>query len=293
MIPGAATLREVATGIARASGLPFRSPRAFPVSGGCIHTAFCLDDGTRRFFVKTNRAAARPMFAAEAAGLATIAAAGAVRTPAVVTTDANSTVAWLVLEWIDLGGPPDDRRLGTQLAALHRSTGAAFGFDTDNFIGATPQRNERHADWPTFFARQRLGPQAALAACDGRHALASAVERLVERLPRLLAHAPAPALLHGDLWSGNRGFSTDGAPVLFDPAVYYGDRETDLAMTALFGGVGPDFLAAYRDIAPLPDGHAMRRDLYNLYHLLNHAHLFGGGYVAQAARGVDRLLAET
>lgn len=292
-MPGAATLRDVATDIARASGVPFRSPRASSVGGGCIHAAVCLDDGARRFFVKANRAAAHPMFAAEAAGLAAIAATGAVRTPAVVTTGANAAAAWLVLEWIDLDGPADDRRLGTQLAALHRATGAAFGFDTDNFIGATPQRNDRHADWPTFFATQRLGPQAALAANDGHHALASAAERLVERLPCLLAHAPVPALLHGDLWSGNRGFRTDGAPVLFDPAVYYGDREVDLAMTALFGGFGPDFLATYRDVAPLQDGYAMRRDLYNLYHLLNHAHLFGGEYIAQAARGIDRLLAET
>jgi fructosamine-3-kinase len=283
----------VATDIARARGVPFRSPRVSPVRGGCIHAAVCLDDGARRFFVKANRATALPMFAAEAAGLAAIAATGAVRTPAVVTTGANANAAWLVLEWVDLGGPADERRFGAQLAALHRATSATFGFDTDNFIGATPQQNDRHADWAAFFATQRLGPQAAFAANDGHHSLASAAERLLERLPRLLAHAPAPALLHGDLWSGNRGFGTDGAPVLFDPAVYYGDREVDLAMTVLFGGFGPDFLAAYRDVAPLPEEYAMRRDLYNLYHLLNHAHLFGGGYIALAARGVDRLLAET
>ena len=139
----------------------------------------------------------------------------------------------------------------------------------------------------------RLRPQLALAAQDGHRSLGKPGEQLCARVGALLAgHAPAPALLHGDLWGGNAAFLKDGTPVLFDPAVYWGDREADLAMTELFGGFSPSFYAAYREASPLDPGYAVRKTLYNLYHVLNHAHLFGGGYVAQAERMMHQLLAE-
>ena len=170
-----------------------------------------------------------------------------------------------------------------------------FGWPRDNTIGTTPQVNAWGDDWAEFFRDRRIAPQLALAARNGHGgALQRDGERLLAAIPALLAgHAPAPSLLHGDLWSGNAACLATGEPVIFDPAVYYGDREADLAMTELFGGFGADFYAAYRDAWPLPDGYERRRTLYNLYHVLNHLNLFGGGYGAQAETMIARLLAET
>ena len=187
-----------------------------------------------------------------------------------------------------------DAGTGTRaLAALHRHTAAGFGWNRDNTIGTTPQQNRWTADWAEFFRDRRIAPQLALAATNG-HGLRSQDDgsRLLDAIPALLAgHVPAASLLHGDLWSGNAARLQGGDPVVFDPAVYYGDREADLAMCSLFGGFGADFFAAYREAWPLPPGHELRRELYNLYHVLNHANLFGGGYVAQAEAMIGRLLA--
>lgn len=163
------------------------------------------------------------------------------------------------------------------LATLHRSTGPRYGWQKDNWIGLAPQPNAWSDDWAQFFVEYRLAPQARRAGI----ALPD-VKRLLED------HHPAPSLLHGDLWSGNVGFTPEG-PVLFDPAVYYGDREADLAMTELFGGFAPAFYAAYREALPLPEGYELRKHVYNVYHLLNHLNLFGSGYLPQV-QGVLRLL---
>ena len=165
---------------------------------------------------------------------------------------------------------------------------------TIGYLPADPQPNRRDADWLRFWDERRLGHQLALAAAHGRGGRQQQRgERLLAALPALLAgHAPAASLLHGDLWSGNAGYLRDGTPVLFDPAVYYGDRETDLAMTELFGGFPPAFYHAYREAWPLPAGYELRRELYNLYHVLNHLNLFGGGYRAQAEDMIDALLSE-
>jgi fructosamine-3-kinase len=184
--------------------------------------------------------------------------------------------------------------MGRALAAMHRTTDQRFGWRRDNFIGATPQSNRGNDDWTGFWRDARLVPQLALAGRNGLGSrLIDAGERLANMLPRLLAgHAPQASLLHGDLWSGNAAFLADGSPVLFDPAVYFGDREADLAMTELFGGFPRSFYASYSEAWPLDPGYELRRDLYNLYHVLNHANLFGGGYAAQAAALIGRLLAE-
>ena len=183
--------------------------------------------------------------------------------------------------------------LGQRLAGLHRSSAERFGWHRDNTIGATPQSNRWTASWIEFWRTQRLGFQLELAARNGYGgSLQRRGEQLLAQLDALLAHDPAPSLLHGDLWGGNAAATPAGEPVLFDPACYYGDREADLAMTELFGGFAPAFYSAYRDTWQVDAGYAVRRDLYNLYHVLNHLNLFGGGYRAQAEGMIERLLSE-
>jgi fructosamine-3-kinase len=260
--------------------------------GSALNATWRLDAPGGVWFVKVNRADRLPMLEAEAAGLAELAACGAMRVPRALATGREGVHAFLVLEWLDFGAGGHDAALGRALAALHRHTAPRFGWHRDNTIGTTPQHNGWCDDWCTFFGERRLAPQAARVADGGHAELAAAVRRLIAALPALLAgHAPRPSLLHGDLWSGNAGALATGEPVLFDPAVHYGDREADLAMTELFGGFSADFHAAYRAAWPLDAGYERRRPLYNLYHVLNHANLFGGGYLAQAGRMVDALLA--
>lgn len=283
----------IAAAIERATGRPF-SPRAeHAAGGGCINSVRIIEgrDG-RRYFVKANHARRLPMFEAEAEGLEAIMATGTLRVPRPICSGASGDESWLVLEYLDMGGRGSAAELGRRLAALHRHTWDRYGWQRDNTIGSTPQVNTPCADWIEFYRRQRLGFQYDLAARHG------APRRLLERGERLMAgldgffsgYRPVPSLLHGDLWGGNYGFA-HGEPVIFDPAVYYGDRETDLAMTELFGGFPADFQAAYREAWPLDAGYRARKDLYNLYHVLNHYNLFGGGYLGQAERMTDRLLA--
>ena len=282
--------------IAAHSGQPFAPGAPRPVSGGCVNQAHVLEDGRTQWFVKTHAADRLAMFEAEQAGLMALAASASIRVPQPLCTGTAGGSAYLVMAFLPLGG---GRRgsaatAGRQLAALHRSQAEAFGWERDNTIGATPQPNAWMADWVDFWHRRRLGHQLTLAAAAGHGGrLQMLGERLLERLPALLDHSPAPSLLHGDLWGGNIGYLRDGEPVIFDPACYYGDRETDLAMTELFGGFGADFYAAYREAWPLDTGYAVRKTLYNLYHILNHLNLFGGGYGAQAEGMLQRLLAET
>jgi fructosamine-3-kinase len=252
--------------------------------------------GSGWLFVKTVPATSNDRLAAEAAGLEALATAGALRVPRVCAQGIAAAEAFLALEWIDMAAATADseRRLGEGLAALHCVTADRFGWNHDNHIGPTPQANGWLADWAAFWREQRLQPQLDLAIRRGHgHLLADSGARLLEVLEVLLVdHGPLPSLLHGDLWGGNWCTTTDGQPVIFDPAVYYGDRETDLAMTRLFGGFGRRFYEAYQGSAPLPAGHAVRAELYNVYHVLNHANLFGGGYVRQAHRMIRRLLAQ-
>jgi fructosamine-3-kinase len=170
--------------------------------------------------------------------------------------------------------------LARMLAKLHRATGPRFGWHRDNWIGATPQINGWRDDWARFFLECRIEPQLALARKNGYS---------IEFSSNLLKnHQPQPSLLHGDLWSGNAGFIEEG-PVIFDPAVYYGDREADLAMTELFGGFPARFYDAYNEVFPLPAGYETRKHFYNLYHLLNHLNIFGAGYLAQVRRTLGLL----
>lgn len=268
-----------------------------PLGGGCINQAWRVGDGERDFFVKTNSlAVAQTMFEAEAAALAELAATGAVRVPLPVEHGTAAGLAFLVLEYLPLGGGGTRALeiLGRRLAALHRIPQPFFGWHRDNTIGSTPQPNERGDDWIAFWRERRLGFQLDLAARNGHGGeLRRRGEQLLARFAELFAdYRPVPALLHGDLWGGNAGCTVDEEPVIFDPACYYGDREADLAMTELFGGFPERFYAAYREALPLDVGYPQRRTLYNLYHVLNHLNLFGGGYRTQAEHMIDRLLAE-
>ncbi len=285
----------IARTIAQTTGRPFTPAPPKALGGGCINRAVRLADDTRAFFVKLNSADRLAMFEAEAAGLRALAEAGGLRVPEPVASGTAAGQAWLAMEYLPLGRPRGDsaERAGRGLAQLHRRTGEAFGWWRDNTIGSTPQTNTPDADWVTFWRERRLGYQLALAARNGyRGRLQAAGERLMEALPRLLDHDPPVSLLHGDLWGGNLGYLHDGTPVIYDPAVYFGDREADLAMTELFGGFPGDFHAAYREAWPLASGYEVRKILYNLYHILNHLNLFGGGYLGQAQGMIDRLLAE-
>lgn len=235
---------------------------------------------------------------AEVDGLAALRATGTVRVPENVGAGETASEAWLELEFLELALLDRDAggRLGEQLAALHRCYEAndLYGWPRDNFIGATPQSNQSHRNWAGFFAAERLRPQLALASQHGmEHTLRDKGERIAENLSAFfLDYRPAPSLLHGDLWSGNAGMLPDGTPVIFDPAVYRGDRETDLAMAELFGGFPESFYATYRQAWPLDPGYETRKTLYNLYHVLNHFNMFGAGYLGQARRMIDKLTAE-
>jgi fructosamine-3-kinase len=285
--------------IGRAAGHPFGPVELRSVGGGCINAASVLSDGVHRYFVKLNRAEGLPMFEAEAAGLAKLAESRTLRVPRPLCTGVAAGHAYLAMEYIALGSPPPKStgggwaQAGRLLATLHRSTWGQFGWVRDNTIGATPQPNGPGPDWARFWAERRLGFQLGLARRNGYGgALQRMGETLLGSLSGLLDHGPVASLLHGDLWGGNLAFARDGEAVIYDPAVYYGDREADLAMTELFGGFGAEFYAAYREAWPVPSGYAVRKDLYNLYHVLNHLNLFGGGYLGQAQALMGRLLAE-
>ncbi len=278
-------------------GLALEASTAQPAGGGCINEACRISDaGGQPYFIKLNRADSLDMFEAERDGLAELARAQAVRVPLAHLAAVAGDHAFLLLEYLELRGPDAKAgaRLGEELAALHRHRAERFGWLRDNTIGSTPQPNAWSEDWLQFFARRRLGYQLELVAADGHAgALAGRGERLLERLPGFFdGYAPLPSLLHGDLWGGNWAALPSGEPVLFDPAVYYGDREADIAMTRRFGGFPPAFYAAYEQAWPLDPGFRVREDLYNLYHVLNHLHLFGGHYLSQATGLMDRLLAQ-
>lgn len=281
---------KIAAGVEAAVGAKVAGRRA--VGGGDINRAdaVTLADG-RRLFVKWNAREPAGMFAAEARGLAWLAEAKAVRVPAVVAAGAG----FLALELVEEAPRVRDfdERLGRGLAALHRFGAPRFGLDHDNFIGRLPQDNAAVSPdaWVDFYRERRLGAQLRLAVDEGlaTSRMRGGFERLFATLEDLVGPAEPPARLHGDLWGGNLLCDEAGAPCLCDPAVYGGHREVDLAMMRLFGGFGPRVFAAYEEAWPLADGHEERVALYQLYPLMVHVNLFGGGYVGQVESILDRL----
>ncbi len=290
----------ISSWLSRNTGRQFAAAPAAEVTGGSIHRCTRWRGAGGDAFVKLAAANRLTAFEAEAAGLQALAKDGALRVPTVLAVGEAGGHALLALEWLDLEpAAASDRtaqgQLGERLAMQHRVTAPRCGWHRDNTIGATPQLNEWDRDWVRFFRERRLGVQLELAARNGLGT--RGVERgreLGERCGAFFSsYRPVPSLLHGDLWGGNWGVVSGARePVIFDPAVYYGDRETDIAMTRLFGGFGPRFYAVYQATWPLDQAAGTRRTLYNLYHVLNHFNLFGGGYGRQAEGMIEKLLAE-
>lgn len=252
------------------------------VSGGDINQARLLESSRGKYFLKMNTSArAGEMFSAEKKGLALLRQHGPLRIPETIARGETPDGAFLLLAYVETGRRPEGfwEEFGRGLAALHRTTQAVFGLDHDNFIGSLPQRNGEHAGWPAFYREERLQPQLDLALSARRLEASDArnFEKLYRRLPELCPEEP-PALTHGDLWSGNFLADETGAPVLIDPAVSYAHRETDLAMSRLFGGFQRAFYRSYEESYPLAPGFEQRLAVYQLYYLMVHVNLFGGGY---------------
>ncbi len=287
-----------------------------PVAGGSIHSAWSLrveGVASGRLFAKTNAASALPLLEAEADGLQALAVAAGdtgLDVPQPLALGLAGGQAVLVLPWMEERRPSSGgaawQQLGRGLARLHRASlkvpcaagdqPGAFGWVRDNWIGSGPQANGWDGSWGRFFCERRIVPQARLLEARGRNL--PLINSLLERLPVWLDHhQPDPCLVHGDLWSGNVMAAGDGqeitaSPAIFDPAIYRGDREVDLAMARLFGGFPAQFFEAYEKEWPLPQGARQRVNAYNLYHLLNHANLFGGGYLNQACTLIRECLVE-
>ena len=266
-------------------GVPVDVEGERTVGGGSINDAYRLNTNEGPFFAKVNHAGRFPsMFEAEADGLRRLRAAASLRVPEVIATGEDHEDGYILMEWIEAGrkGEVFWSSFGRGLAELHQHTQERFGLDRDNYIGSLVQYNATAADWVSFFIQQRMEPMLRMAR-DHRHLGAATMfrfERLFGKLHELFP-VEAPALLHGDLWSGNFLCDADGRAVLIDPAVYYGHREMDIAMTRLFGGFDPALVDAYNDAWPMEAGWEERIDLCNLYPLLVHVNLFGGGYGAQ------------
>jgi protein-ribulosamine 3-kinase len=267
---------------------------ATPVAGGDINKAMLLETGKGRFFIKMNDSPnAGSMFEAEAAGLLVLGSHGVIRTPEVIAHGSTEDGSFLLLENIETGFRPDGfwEKFGAALAQLHSKTSPTFGFGHDNFIGSLPQQNCQHDDWASFYTNERLIPQLTIAkqqkrlqTSDFQH-----FEQLFQRLPDLCPKEP-PALTHGDLWSGNFLCAANGQPVLIDPAASFAHREMDLAMSRLFGGFERPFYRSYEEAWPLAPGFEERLPVYQLYYLLVHVNLFGGGYLRSVREALGRFV---
>lgn len=277
--------------VSQVLGLRFRPESVESIGGGCINDAFRLSDGATSVFVKTNSRAQLSMFEAEAEGMKALRAAEAIRTPEIYLTGETDAFSWIAMEYVEFGTSSREGQaaLGTLLAKQHRMKNDRFGFVCDNTIGSTPQRNRYRESWVDFLREERLEFQFRLAEKKGGNF--SGAERLLSGLPEFFTcYTPEPALLHGDLWSGNVAFSRKNEPIVFDPAVYYGDREAEFGIIAMFGGFDQSFFEAYEEAYPFQPGSEVRQDLYLLYHQLNHFNLFGSSYRVGAQSTLDRLL---
>lgn len=289
--------RSISSAISACTNQSFALAHVHPVSGGCINDTAVISGSNASFFVKLNARKYADMFEAEADGLSELSSTEALRVPSPVCFGIDDQYAWLVLEYL---GEVKSRSngnwalAGRELAMMHQNRRKQYGWHRNNTIGSTPQLNTYSENWIEFLREQRIGHQLDLAARNGHGGrLQTRGHRLLDKLPQLFAdYVPDASLLHGDLWSGNIGFVENGEPVVFDPAVYYGDRETDVAMTELFGGFADDFYRGYEEVWPLDRGYRLRKHVYNLYHLLNHLNLFGAGYLPQCESLIDLVLAQ-
>jgi fructosamine-3-kinase len=290
---------QIADHIFQVTGEAFQINDRRSVGGGCINQGYCLSDGYRDYFVKLNQASQVAMFEAESLGVQQMWETKTIRVPQVICWGTAENSAYIVLEWMELGGGSNRSamlEMGRKLALLHQWQPSQdypgysqFGWDINNTIGSTPQINTWTENWTEFWIEHRIRYQLKLAKRRGK--TFSQAGHLLDKIPELLAnHHPKPALVHGDLWGGNASVTSKGEPVIFDPAAYFGDREVDIAMTELFGGFSAAFYQGYQEVLPLDPGYERRKNLYNLYHILNHFNLFGGGYASQAERMMQQLL---
>ena len=285
---------EIRAALQAELGTQLEIARRTAVAGGDINQAARLETSDGVFFVKWNGQAPAGLFAAEAAGLRALSASGTrLIVPEVISWSdpGPDRTAFLVTEWLEDRSPPIDRfdeDLGEGLAELHRATQKQFGFSGDNYLGTTPQPNPNMDRWTDFYRDHRIAHQVRLARSRGRLTAndAKACDRLCEHLDEWLTEA-APALLHGDLWAGNLHRHA-GRPALIDPAAYFGHPEAELGMMTLFGGFSAATYDAYAGASNLSPDWRERQPLYQLYHLLNHANLFGGAYASQSMRIVRR-----
>ena len=283
----------IAKEISKATGKEFAIKETRSVGGGCINQGYKIQSFEQQYFVKLNQASLMEMFVAEACGLQEMYLTKTITIPYPICWGTVGNSCYLVLEWLDLGGRSNSEawhKMGQQLAQMHQQgTNDSFGWNRNNTIGSTPQINTWMDNWADFFAEQRIGYQLKLAKRRGgsfpdtNQVIAAVKAHLAER-------EPIPSIVHGDLWSGNASITGDGEPVIFDPATYYGDRETDLAMTELFGGFPPSFYQGYNQQWALDSGYQQRKTIYNLYHILNHFNLFGGRYGSQANSMIRKIL---
>ena len=284
---------QIAAEIAKVTGEPWEIENFRSVSGGCINQGYAVTGKGRTYFVKVNQPSQVEMFAAEALGLEQMLKTQTIRVPQPICWGIADQSSFIVMEWLEFGRGSSSQaweEMGRQLAAMHKASGPnQFGWDCNNTIGSTPQINTWNPNWADFFAEHRIGYQLQLARRRGgnfgdRNQIVAAVrDCLADRKPQ-------PSLVHGDLWSGNAAVMTSGEPVILDPATYYGDREVDLAMTELFGGFPAGFYRGYNQVWSLDEGYQQRKTIYNLYHILNHFNLFGGGYGAQASGMLKEIL---
>lgn len=265
-----------------------------PVSGGDICETFKVNCQKESYFLKLHQPSMYSMLSCEANCLEALSSSNTIRTPIPLAHGITDNYSFLLLEHLELINRGNHKDLGIALANLHQHTQDDFGWIENNWIGSTPQCNSKSSDWIAFWRDNRLGYQTKLA--EKNHASKSLIkncEKLMSCFDCLFySYSPKASLLHGDLWSGNFSFLKDGTPVIFDPASYYGDREADLAMTQLFGGFNQDFYSAYDEQFQINEGYNVRKDFYNLYHVLNHFNLFGGGYASQAEQLCIKVLRE-
>ncbi len=275
---------QISEHISQTTGKPFTVETHKSVSGGCINQGYCLINADIKYFVKINHASQVEMFAAEAFGLKEMAETQTIRVPKPSCWGMTERSSYIVLEWLEFGRSSNSswEAMGQKLAKMHQYQGEKkFGWNRNNTIGSTPQVNNWTEKWADFFADNRIGFQLKLAQRKGRSF--GDYTQIVEAVRKILLEIhPQPSLVHGDLWSGNVAVTEAGEPVILDPATYYGDREVDVAMTELFGGFPAAFYRGYNEVFPLTKGYKKRKTLYNLYHILNHFNLFGGGYASQA-----------
>jgi fructosamine-3-kinase len=284
--------QHISEHISQTLNKPFQIQNKKSIGGGSINSAYQVtgNDG-QLYFIKLNTASLEFMFQVEFDSLNELLQIDTIQIPRPVCFGTADSKSYLVLEYITMNPSGDQQQLGYALAQMHKITASQYGWYQNNIIGSTPQSNNMQSDWLTFWREERLLPQFKMLYEKGyKNQLQPLSDKLLNNLDSLLAnHKPPASLLHGDLWSGNYAFDDQGRPVIFDPALYYGDREADLAMTELFGGFSQDFYQAYNEAWPLDNDYNQRKTLYNLYHILNHANLFGTSYLNQAISMMQRL----